>query len=381
MGEDGEPINLEAMPRPHRRRREKKLMTMDEVNEKFPMQKYKSWVAGRAQEGLPTRGGVTAPSSRANSLHEADGIVPEPPSKERASVETRERPTTSATSHTKPETGEVRDDGATAIAADAPPATATDLQIPATIKETEPASDKDIAVDKTRTSQDDEDEDDDEHIDAALPPECMGTSGDTCAICIDTLEDDDDVRGLTCGHAFHAGCLDPWLTSRRACCPLCKADYYTPKPRATGNEGADGTNVVLVNLAQNQRANMPSLPGHTWLGLRGRGMLPTRLGASNQTQNADVNNPVQQQGRESTGQRFGFFGRDRLYATPSQTAAQAPEVDNNSAPSRFPGLREAFPSRFAPFRRGRSTATETPAANSEVSPSDLEAGVRPAEVR
>jgi len=63
MNEDGEPINLDNMPRPHRRRREKKLMTMEEVNEKFPMQKYKAWVAGRAQEGLPTRGGVTAPQA------------------------------------------------------------------------------------------------------------------------------------------------------------------------------------------------------------------------------------------------------------------------------------------------------------------------------
>ncbi|GKT91661.1 RING-8 protein [Colletotrichum tofieldiae] len=56
LNEDGEPINLENMPRPHRRRREKKLMTMDEVNDKFPMTKYKTWVGERAREGLPTAG-------------------------------------------------------------------------------------------------------------------------------------------------------------------------------------------------------------------------------------------------------------------------------------------------------------------------------------
>ena len=44
------------------------------------------------------------------------------------------------------------------------------------------------------------------------------------------------MRGLTCGHAFHASCIDPWLTSRRACCPLCKRDYWVPKPRAEGDQ-------------------------------------------------------------------------------------------------------------------------------------------------
>lgn len=51
------------------------------------------------------------------------------------------------------------------------------------------------------------------------------TSG-TCAICLEILENDDDVRGLICGHVFHSECLDPWLTKRRACCPMCKRDYF-----------------------------------------------------------------------------------------------------------------------------------------------------------
>jgi hypothetical protein len=45
-------------------------------------------------------------------------------------------------------------------------------------------------------------------------------------------------------------------------------------------------------------------------------------------------------------------------------------------------LREAFPSRFVPFRRERRPSTEantTPgASNNEVTPSNLEAGLRPA---
>ncbi|EGV62231.1 hypothetical protein PSN45_000951 [Yamadazyma tenuis] len=51
------------------------------------------------------------------------------------------------------------------------------------------------------------------------------TSG-SCAICLEMIESHDIVRGLLCGHVFHADCLDPWLTKRWACCPMCKRDYY-----------------------------------------------------------------------------------------------------------------------------------------------------------
>jgi hypothetical protein len=385
---EGEPINLEAVPHPRRRRREKKLMTMEEVNEKFPMQKYKSWVAGRAQEGLPTRGGVTAPSSRANSVLNADGIVPELPSQPRDSTDTQDRPTTSATSAENSEDGasQEKKDNTTTTVVDAAPTPTTDVQGLATIPEAHAENETEAPLDKTRTSHDEEDDDDDEHIDAALPPECLGTSGDTCAICIDTLEDDDDVRGLTCGHAFHAGCLDPWLTSRRACCPLCKADYYTPKPpRVDGPQAGEATTgVVVVNLDDpNSRMNMPSRPGHTWLGVRGRGMvLPRRFANSDQGQAGNVNGAPQQRGDRSGRSRIGFFGRDRLYsanstADPQLVPATEPE---RQAQGRFPALREAFPSRFVPFRRDRRSSPEanpsTGSATNEVTPSNLEAGLR-----
>lgn len=51
-------------------------------------------------------------------------------------------------------------------------------------------------------------------------------STNMCAICLEGFEDDDCVRGLLCGHPFHKSCVDPWLTRHRACCPLCKRDYY-----------------------------------------------------------------------------------------------------------------------------------------------------------
>ncbi|KAL4928840.1 putative RING finger protein [Aspergillus undulatus] len=52
-----------------------------------------------------------------------------------------------------------------------------------------------------------------------------GVSHMECAICMEDFDDDDSIRALTCGHIFHATCLDPWFTKRQARCPLCKTCY------------------------------------------------------------------------------------------------------------------------------------------------------------
>jgi hypothetical protein len=399
LNEDGEPINLENMPRPHRRRREKKLMTMEEVNEKFPMQKYKAWVAGRAQEGLPTRGGVTAPPSRSNSVRDVDGVVPELPSKERESTE--ERPTTSTTSNAKAED----DKPVTAVPVDVANETRDSIDrkptdtVPTSTEQQdfgrEPESESQPpALTKTRDSQDDEDEEDDEHINAALPPELMGTSGDTCAICIDTLEDDDDVRGLTCGHAFHAVCVDPWLTSRRACCPLCKADYYTPKPRPVPADG-DAANVAVAVPLNGARGNMPSRPGGAWAGFRGHAMRHF-LPAADRVQQQQAGATRSQPPAERNTGRFGLFGRSRPYEPPTQspstqpisrtTSRTAPPATEAPSQARFANLRSAFPLRSGRRRQDNRNADDVANASgaivpSDVTPSNLEAGVRPVETR
>ncbi|KAI5969816.1 hypothetical protein CANMA_001106 [Candida margitis] len=61
----------------------------------------------------------------------------------------------------------------------------------------------------------------------------------SCAICLEVLEDEDIVRGLICGHVFHAICLDPWLTKRRACCPMCKRDYLFKRDYQQDNEASN----------------------------------------------------------------------------------------------------------------------------------------------
>lgn len=187
-------------------------MTMDEVNEKFPLTKYKTWRSARAEEGLPTAGGINTSPSRAASVKNMP----------RASEDENRTKAQSSTSDTITEKTDQSEPSSPTVAR------ANDKDPKATVSET-------VAIAPTRTNATDEgDEDGADQIQTAIPAEQLPDPGDTCAICIDALEDDDDIRGLTCGHAFHASCVDPWLTSRRACCPLCKADYYTPKPRPEG---------------------------------------------------------------------------------------------------------------------------------------------------
>lgn len=75
------------------------------------------------------------------------------------------------------------------------------------------------------------------------PEELQFTSG-SCAICLELIEEEDVVRGLVCGHVYHAACLDPWLTRRRACCPMCKRDYFMND--GENHEPEENDNVSLV---------------------------------------------------------------------------------------------------------------------------------------
>lgn len=222
--ENGEPIDLAAMPQHRRRRREKKLMTMDEVNSRFPITKYKTWVSTRAAAGLSTEGGVS--QSRAASIKEAEGVI--------APIDTTDASASKKSAEiTSTEIAGPLETPKAEASAPAPPSTAQTAEASTYSTATSALADVKRTTSQAETADEEDDAD-------AIPPAVPGASemltapGDTCAICIDTLEDDDDVRGLSCGHAFHASCLDPWLTSRRACCPLCKADYYVPKPRPEG---------------------------------------------------------------------------------------------------------------------------------------------------
>lgn len=363
-GENPDEVALDAMPpgRPHRRRREKKLMTMDEVNERFPLTKYKNWTAARAQEGLPSAGGVTAPPSRAASLRNAIGALPSSPVDTKHSID---RPDTavsrgsieivasnpqdsrrSTDSEKRPHVAESENKN--------PLPTLTEVQTTGTF-------DENFGKHTNRSSTAEDSDDDDAQIHDALPVDVLEHPGDSCAICIDTLDADDEVRGLTCGHAFHAGCLDPWLTSRRACCPLCKADYYVPKPRPEGEAGAEGE-----STGRRRRGVQPPPPSH-WSDIRGGRFLPRPIRSPWLPNDAAS---TQRNAQRSERSRRVAEARANAVANAQQsTGGSTPEVTEQSQQS---GYRRFLPSFRLPSRRQAANAQTS--STQDPTPQQLEAG-------
>ncbi|KAF5092427.1 hypothetical protein D0Z00_004595 [Geotrichum galactomycetum] len=95
---------------------------------------------------------------------------------------------------------------------------------------------------------DNEDDDSNNHHHPAFPSE---GALDMCAICIEDFEESNIVRLLPCGHIFHPECIDPWFLTRQARCPLCKANYYAPKPEDP--LGPDPVEVLEQRYLEQQR--------------------------------------------------------------------------------------------------------------------------------
>ncbi|KAJ1800430.1 hypothetical protein LPJ59_001105 [Coemansia sp. RSA 2399] len=60
-----------------------------------------------------------------------------------------------------------------------------------------------------------------DEIEQTFPAHLLAASkAEACLVCFEPLGR--CVRALSCGHSFHAGCIDPWLSGSAATCPTCR---------------------------------------------------------------------------------------------------------------------------------------------------------------
>lgn len=283
-----------------RRSSVKKLLTVEELDQRFPVQLYSYWCGHRVKNGLSAEGGISASAATkvmkvaaaAASKVELETDIPLTKNSEKNDNDTTFVPQEQTSS------SQENDDAIKPI----------NLIHPINTSNT---------IDTMDTSHD--------HSLLDLPD----STGDICAICLENLEPNEFIRALSCHHVFHSDCVTPWLTTRRAICPLCKTDFFSPTDSSAtshinGTTSTTATTTTTATLNEHP-ANYPVSASHS--GFHHPHLIypwdlftqPSSLPVSTTTASTEHSPPS----------RFSFWPFHR--SQPNQNSPEAVVVANNDA--------------------------------------------------
>ena len=57
---------------------------------------------------------------------------------------------------------------------------------------------------------------------------------ETCAVCLEDFQENDKLRVLPCGHAYHTKCIDIWLIKTDSVCPQCRKRVFASNENLSG---------------------------------------------------------------------------------------------------------------------------------------------------
>ncbi|KAL5826155.1 hypothetical protein ACOSQ4_017952 [Xanthoceras sorbifolium] len=75
---------------------------------------------------------------------------------------------------------------------------------------------------------------------------CCSSEAVECAVCLNTIEEGEEIRELRCAHLFHSECLDRWVRYKHVTCPLCRVPLASTRSAATMEFGTQV--VVFLNF-------------------------------------------------------------------------------------------------------------------------------------
>ncbi|KAJ9123300.1 hypothetical protein QFC22_001498 [Naganishia vaughanmartiniae] len=94
--------------------------------------------------------------------------------------------------------------------------------------------------------------------DEAARGSILANCGEQCLICLAEYEDE-EVRIMTCKHAFHKGCIDHWLEVGRNSCPACRqAGVVTARERTASTTASSSANTSATPTTASSDTNTPA---------------------------------------------------------------------------------------------------------------------------